>query len=139
MKSDFPISSMHRPQHNPTQLPCTIMGCLRWFKSNSGCTKHIRSFHHDVNSLPMTLRQSPTPLFNGADAPMFDMPVDGMHEVSDDEGGRRRSCSLLFQPVYSAGSQSSPPPSINHSPSPNNDISLNYHPFLDGEFSPHLA
>ena len=132
---------MHRAQHNPTQLPCTIEGCLRWFKSPGGRTKHIRTFHQDANRLPTTsqsLRRSPT-LSNDPDDPMFDMPVNGMHEVSDDEGGRGRSRSLSFQPMYSAGSQSSPPRSIDRSPSPNNNIPLNYHPFLNGEFSPPLA
>jgi len=69
---------------------------------------------------------------------MFDMPVDGVDDVSDDEGASRGgSNSLPIQSLYGAGSQSSPPSSI--SPSPDDDTSLNYHPFLDGKFSPHPA
>jgi hypothetical protein len=69
---------------------------------------------------------------------MFDMPVDGVDDVSDDDGtSRGGSNSLLIQSLYSAGSHSSPPSSI--SPLPDDNTSLNYHPFLDGEFSPHLA
>jgi len=70
---------------------------------------------------------------------MFDMAVDGIDDVSDNEGARARSSSLPFQPLDNAGSQSSPPPSIRHTPPPNDDTSLNYHPLLDGEFSPHPA
>jgi len=66
---------------------------------------------------------------------MFDMPLNGM----DYEGARGRSSSLPLS-LDSAGSESSPPPSIGHRfPSPNNDASMNYHPYLDGEFSPHPA
>ena len=135
MKSKFFISPMHRPQHNPTQLPCTVAGCLRWFKTHSGRTKHVRSIHRPPN-LSQSLRRSPTPPSNDADGP------DGVYDVSDDEGAGGRSSPLLFQPPgpHSAGSQSSPPPpSINRSPTPNNGTSLNYHPSLNGGFSPHLA
>jgi len=36
-----------RQQHNPCQLKCTL-GCNRWFKTASGRTRHIRSFHTGI-------------------------------------------------------------------------------------------
>jgi hypothetical protein len=127
---------MHRAQHHPDRLPCTVAGCLRWFKSHSGRTKHIRTFHaHPTTPSQSLLRRSSTPVFHDADGPIFDMPLDGM----DYEGARGRSSSLPL-PLDSAGSESSPLPSIGHrSLSPNNDTSMNYHPYLDGEFFPHPA
>ena len=130
VKLNFLISSMHRAQHNPDQLPCTVPGCLRWFKSHSRRTKHIRSLHACLPTLPQSLSWSSTPVVNDADE-MFDMSMDGADDVSDAEGAGRRSNSLPVQP----GSQSSSPPSIGCSPPPNNNISLNYHSLLDGEFS----
>lgn len=37
--------SHKRPNYNPSQLPCTISGCRRWFRNIGGRTKHIRSQH----------------------------------------------------------------------------------------------
>lgn len=36
---------IRRQQHNPHQLKCTH-GCRKWFKTSSGRTRHIRSFHN---------------------------------------------------------------------------------------------
>ena len=37
-----------RPRHNPYQLPCPFASCRhrrRWFRNQSGLTKHLRSCH----------------------------------------------------------------------------------------------
>ena len=33
------------PRHNPYQLRCPFASCCRWFRNQSGLTKHIRSWH----------------------------------------------------------------------------------------------
>lgn len=45
-------ASRRRPNHNPSQLPCTIFGCCRWFRNTSGRTKHIRDQHQQILQRP---------------------------------------------------------------------------------------
>lgn len=51
-----------RPNYNPSQLPCTISGCRRWFRSIAGRTNHIRSQHQLAlqRSIPR-IPSSPSP------------------------------------------------------------------------------
>jgi hypothetical protein len=44
-KSRHTMPQPQRQRYNTTQLKCTVHGCQRWFRNQSGRTKHFRSYH----------------------------------------------------------------------------------------------
>ena len=53
-----------RPRHNPYQLRCPFASCRRWFRNQSGLTKHIRSWHwHSQAGQATSPRRQRSPSF----------------------------------------------------------------------------
>jgi hypothetical protein len=48
-----------RPRHNPYQLHCPFARCRRWFRNQSGLTKHLRAHHSGQATLSQRSRRSP--------------------------------------------------------------------------------
>lgn len=121
-----------RPRHNPRQLPCHFASCRRWFRNQSGLTKHIRSFHHDSGQAPSRLQRSPPANANEAQNSLR-LPI---HRSSSQ--GNRDPASLS---TPSAGSradaaESSPASAL---PPENNDVGASIQlPHHDGLFPPVL-
>ena len=122
------------PRHNPYQLHCPFASCRRWFRNQSGLTKHIRSWHpgwHSQAGQATSLR---------LESPSFQVRATlnaDDHELRNDQG------NLGFTPPSTPLAGPPAPPSlseINHtfdnitnSPSTGSAIQL---PLQDQLFSP---
>lgn len=137
-----------RQLHNSRQLKCPH-GCKKWFKTTSGRTRHIRSFHdakaamhrshHSLNLDEAPIVQS-SPLPDDAiyyasprnsqhsqhtpphsDVPMFDDPLQVFNVDPP--------LNEPFEDVPFAQS-----PARNKSPSPSQDEIRIYHPLINGAY-----
>jgi hypothetical protein len=112
--------SDERPRHNPHQLRCLFPSCHRFFRNQSGLTKHVRSCHSG-QVLPRHQRRSPS---NEGQVPIA-LPIHRSDESSSqgnpDSTPRHPSIPLAVL-------------SRDRSPSgPGSSIQL---PHQDGSFSP---
>lgn len=144
-----PAAVGKRPRHNPQQLRC-LFGCRRWFRNQSGLTKHTRIFHPQAEeTLPGPLRQRQrSPPINANDARNL-LPIHTSDEFSS-EGNRDSTppCiplaeitfdnaagpgspihqDRLFSPVHTHASSRELSPDSEH----NELISKVFHPVING-------
>jgi hypothetical protein len=140
-----------RPKHNPHQLRCLFTGCQRWFRNQSGRTKHIRSCHsgqpesrhHDQHSSPTNANeaQNTLPIHRSDES----SSQGNQLEVSTPPGPSTPSTPLAvsrfspgpFSPVYTLHSsprrESSPDASVS-TPEGDEPILKVFHPLINGLF-----
>jgi uncharacterized C2H2 Zn-finger protein len=138
----MPLRADERPRHNPHQLRCP--GCHRFFRNQSGLTKHVRSCHSG-QVLPRHQRHSPS---NASEVPNA-LPIHRSDEsssqgnqdstprhpstVSQDRSPSGSSIQLphqdgSFSPVYSVHGSERSTPEINEPI----QISKVFHPIING-------
>ena len=118
-----------RPRHNPHQLRCSFASCHRWFRNQSGLTKHLRSCHSGSRQATLPRYQHSLPVAQTT------LPIHRYNEPSS-----QRDQDLTPPSTPLAGSQFSPsqafPPEINQTPFDNGAGSPIQLPHQDGSFPP---
>lgn len=126
----MPAGSEHiqKKQHNPIQLPCSFVGCRRWFRNKAGLTCHLRSMHPSEPSPPSQHKSGD--VFNPSALPrMPAMPplADGgsdtsavlsLNSASGHEGNDFNMGMAQYDLFSVLGSSSPPSADLNRSPSP---------------------
>jgi hypothetical protein len=93
-----------RPRHNPYQLHCPFASCRRWFRNQSGLTKHIRSWHWHSQA-----GQATSPRRQYSESPSFQVRANldaDDHELRNDQG------NLGFTPPSTPLARPPAPPSL---------------------------
>lgn len=155
-----PRTVRNRPKHNPNQLRCRFASCLRWFRNQSGLTKHVRICHPGRATSPRRQHspqapsQSPTVFpIHRSNSTSLSTPPAGSIQLQDQSSPRAPSPTIFSRHRSNSTSPSTPlagsiqlqhqssPPAYNlhgtpreSSPSPEGDepILKVFHPIING-------
>lgn len=137
-----------RPRHNPRQLCCRFASCHRWFRNQSGLTKHIRSCHSGqapsrrqcsppANALPIHRDDESSSRGNRDSAPPS-TPLAGSQFSDNDLGSstgiRQPHQDGSFSPAHTFhGSPRESSPEV-VTPEGDEPISKVFHPVINGSY-----